>query len=278
MNQTLKKSKYEWDANDYANYSDVQQKWAKELIGKLCLTGNESLLDIGCGDGKVTAEIASFLSEGTVVGIDNSAEMISLAKKQFPSSKYNNLSFSLYDAKALPFSQEFSAVFSNAVLHWIIDHQPVLKGVVQALKPNGQFIAQMGGKGNAKQVIATLSKIMAKDSWKQCFKSFSFPYAFYSPEEYEPWLQKAGFDIDFIELKPKDMVHENQDKFIGWFRTTWLPFTQCIPINLRDKFIDLVADEYFNSNPPDQEGRVHTQMTRLEFMAKKQPKRAEQIT
>jgi trans-aconitate methyltransferase len=269
MNRELRESKYQWDASDYADHSTVQQKWAKELLGKLNLTGNESLLDIGCGDGKVTAEIASYLKDGNVVGIDNSEEMISLAKNKFPSITYPNLSFIKQDARSLSFCQEFDVVFSNAVLHWVLDHRPVLKGIYQALKPNGWVVVQMGGKGNASQVVEVVNEIMEKDAWKGHFEYFSFPYGFYSPEEYEPWLIEAGFGIVSLELKPKNMVHENKDKFKGWFRTTWLPYLHRIPLKLQENFIDIVTDKFLARYPQDQEGKINTKMQRLEFVATK---------
>ncbi len=122
MTEEAKRTKYQWNADEYAIHSAPQQKWAKELIGKLKLIGNEWLLDIGSGDGKIAAEIASHLKNGKVVGIDNSEEMISLATKKFPATGYSNLSFQKQDAKALSFCQEFDIVFSNIL------SQPILIG------------------------------------------------------------------------------------------------------------------------------------------------------
>ena len=84
--------KYSWNAEDYKQHSKNQQKWARELIARLKLKGTEDILDIGCGDGKVTAEIASDVPNGSIVGIDNSIPMIELAKKNYPTSKHPNLS------------------------------------------------------------------------------------------------------------------------------------------------------------------------------------------
>lgn len=261
---------FQWNASDYAGHSGAQYQWARELIARLYLKGNESLLDLGCGDGKVTAEIASYLKAGRVVGIDNSEEMIALAINKFPFSAYPNLSFQKQDARELSFFHEFDLVFSNAVLHWVLDHRPVLKGIYQALKLNGRVVVQMGGKGNAAQVVSVVHELLEQDEWKDFFKNFSFPYGFYSPEEYEPWLKETGFRIHAVKLYPIIMVHENEEKFKGWFRTTWLPYIHRIPIELRDKFIHAVTGKYLEINPPDQEGKINTKMQRLEFEAEKQ--------
>jgi trans-aconitate methyltransferase len=83
--------KYSWNAEDYKQHSKAQQKWARELITRLKLGGTEDILDMGCGDGKVTAEIASYVLMGSVVGIDNSTSMIELAKKNYPTGEHPNL-------------------------------------------------------------------------------------------------------------------------------------------------------------------------------------------
>ncbi len=269
MDKKQKEAEYKWNAEEYAIHSAPQQKWARELIGKLNLKGNEIFLDIGCGDGKVTAEIATYLKNGTVVGIDNSGEMIFLATEKFPTSKYPNLSFRKVDARALPFHQEFDIAFSNAALHWVLDHGPVLEGIYQSLKPDGKVVVQMGGKGNASQVLEVLNETMCKNNWEEYFHNFSFPYGFYSPEEYGHWLRGAGFEIINLEFKPKNMVHETTEKFKGWLRSTWLPYLDRIPEILREEFIDALTLKYLERNPPDNEGKINTGMQRLEFVATK---------
>ncbi|UKL14013.1 class I SAM-dependent methyltransferase [Dissulfurimicrobium hydrothermale] len=184
MREDPYQDKYEWDAEDYAMHSVSQQLWARELIEKIQLEGHEYVLDIGCGDGKVTAEIAKYVPKGQVVGIDNSEKMITLASNKFPISQYPNLFFQQMDACALSFREEFDIVFSSAALHWIINHKPVLKGIYQALKPKGKAIIQMGGKGNAANIVEILDEIMYESPWNEYFKDFSFPYGFYSPKEY----------------------------------------------------------------------------------------------
>jgi len=263
------KISYTWDANDYADHSKAQQKWARELLSKLALKGNESLLDIGCGDGKITAEIASYLKTGSVTGIDSSEAMILLARKKYPPDTYPNLVFINQDARNLTFSREFDVVFSNAVLHWVLDHRPILKGIYRSLKPCGRVVVQMGGKGNASRVIDVVNDIIKQAEWAKYFKDFSFPYGFYGPDEYKPWLLEACFSIQSLEIKPKDMIHKNKEEFKGWIRTTWLPYLHRVPVELRERFIDIITEKYLQSNLPDHEGKIHTKMQRLEFIATK---------
>jgi trans-aconitate methyltransferase len=259
-------SNYAWNAVDYAANSAAQQQWAVELINKLGLQGKEHLLDIGCGDGKVTALLANHLATGRVLGIDSSPEMISLAEKSF-STMTPNLSFRLLDAVKLCFDQKFDVIFSNAALHWVLDHRPVLKGMYQALKPGGRVLVQMGGKGNAGQVIRAVEGVMKAEKWQQYFMDFIFPYGFYGPDEYGPWLEEAGFTIENIGLVPKEMIHGNREKFIGWLRTTWLPYLQRVPEQKRELFIEEVVSAYLEGR--DAREPVITEMMRLEFLARR---------
>src|SRR5579863_3531629 len=143
---------HQWNPADYARHSQGQERWAKELITLLAPQPDESVLDIGCGDGRHTAEIARLVPQGRVVGVDRSPEMVRFAHEHFPPTQFPNLSFSQADASALPFHAEFDAIFSNAALHWVLDHRPVLAGIARSLKPGGRCVLQMGGKGNGNPV------------------------------------------------------------------------------------------------------------------------------
>lgn len=260
---------YLWNAQDYAENSTNQYQWAEELIPKLNLTGNETLLDIGCGDGKVTALLATYLPHGKVVGIDSSEEMITLARKNFPQDKHDNLSFLRMDARELTFREQFDVAFSSASLHWIIDHQTVLAGVRESLDTHGRLLFQMAGKGNAQEIIAVLQEMISEDTCEPYFKNFTFPYGFYGPEEYTVWLREAGFKPERVELLPKTMKLKGKEGLAGWIRTTWLPFTERVPASLRDSFIEEVANRYIAAYPIDKEGMAQVKMVRLEVQATK---------
>ncbi|HLN46198.1 MAG TPA: methyltransferase domain-containing protein [Candidatus Sulfotelmatobacter sp.] len=261
-----KQSRYSWNAQDYAKHSSTQFEWAQELIPKLNLTGNEALLDIGCGDGKISAQIASFLPKGYVVGIDNSDEMINLAHHNFPRSRFPNLSFLKMDAQQLTFKEQFDRVFSNAALHWIIDHRPMLAGVKQSLKHDGKLLFQMGGKGNAHDILKVLDELVKDNHWRRFFEGFTFPYGFYEPNEYRAWLREAGLKPERVELITKNMKL-NKESLAGWIRTTWLPYTQKIPNALQNMFITEIIDRYIEKHPADSSGTIHIAMVRLEVEA-----------
>jgi trans-aconitate 2-methyltransferase len=261
---------YQWNASDYAAHSSVQFQWAEELIGKLELRGDEAVLDIGCGDGKVTAKIAAHLPHGFVVGIDNSVDMIELARRNFSTNTQPNLSFEPMDAREIQYVSRFDLAFSNASLHWVVNHKPVLDGVYNSLKTNGRILFQMGGKGNAEDVVEAFDLLMGMDPWRQYFSGFSFPYGFFSPQEYTRFLTGAGFLPGRLELIPKDMMQKGREGLAGWIRTTWLPYIQRVPEHLRDTFVDEVVESYLRTHPPDSDGMVHIRMMRLEIEAIRQ--------
>ncbi len=262
-------NKYDWNAKDYAQHSTAQQEWARELIVKLHLRGREKIIDIGCGDGKVTAEIAAAVANGSVLGVDNSRSMIELAQKRYPTAKFPNLTFQLADARDLPFNQQFEIVFSNAALHWVRDHGPVLDRIHKSLCPEGRILLQMGGRGNVASIISVLNEMKKIPRWQPYFSGFEFPYGFHDAGDYKKWLKQAGFHSIRAELIPKDMTHAGPPKLAGWIRTTWLPYTQRIPEMQREAFINELADAYIQKFPPDKDGKIHVQMVRLEVEATK---------
>jgi len=260
---------YHWNAREYAQHSSNQFEWARGLIPKLELKGTESLLDIGCGDGKVTNLLSTYLPHGQVVGVDSSDEMISAARQSFPHCHCPNLTFLKMDARELTFREQFDVAFSSATLHWIIDHQTVLSGVHDSLDKGGRLLFQMAGKGNAQSIIAVLEELISEEDCKPYFKNFSFPYGFYGPEEYKTWLKDSGFQPVRVELIPKDMTLQGKEGLVGWIRSVWLPFTERVPPSLRDSFINEIADRYILAYPLDETGAVRIKMVRLEVQAKK---------
>jgi trans-aconitate 2-methyltransferase len=258
-----------WNPEDYAKNSDAQLKWARELRQNLNLQGNESVLDVGCGDGKITADFAATLPRGRVTGVDSSPEMIAYATRTYPSKQYPNLSFACVDARSLDFDQEFDLCFSNAVLHWVDNHQAFLHGASQSLRSGGRLVVSCGGKGGAADVLHVFSELVVCQPWRRYFDRFHNPYFFYGDQDYLPWLEEAGFAIERLELVPKDMTHRGKEGLAAWIRTTWIPFTQCVPESKRDSFITDFVETYLARIPLDQNGLAHVRMVRLEVNALK---------
>ncbi|ESS71439.1 putative methyltransferase 235L [Methyloglobulus morosus KoM1] len=260
---------YNWNAEDYERNSQAQQQWGRELIANLNLRGEEDILDLGCGDGKVTAEIAHLVGSGSVVGIDNSIQMIELAKEKYLQNKHPNLSFQVMNASDLSFEDCFDVVFSNAVLHWVKNHQPVIEGLYKSLRVGGKILLRMGGKGDAAVILSVMDDFKASNRWAQYFTEFEFPFTFLGVDDYQVLLKAAGFSEKRVVLIPKDMTHDGKSGLEGWIRTTWLPYTLRIPTEKREAFIEEVSSNYLGKVPLDAEGKAHVAMVQIEVEADK---------
>ncbi len=258
---------YAWNAADYARHSAGQQKWALDLLDEIDLAADDVVLDLGCGDGKVTAEIARRVPLGRVLGVDLSADMIRHATETYPPTVYPNLAFGECDARELTFEGAFSLVFSNAALHWVRDHRPVLQGISRALRPGGRCVMQMGGFGNFAEVLRAFEHVMAAPRWRPSFEGFASTYGFHHPDDYRLWLVEAGLVPWRVELIPKDMPHASRDAFTGWLRTAWHPYTTKVPVADRDAFIDEVVARHLEAHPADADGSVNVIGIRLQVHA-----------
>jgi trans-aconitate methyltransferase len=259
---------YAWNAGDYERYSAAQRQWAAELLQQLKLKPAENVLDIGCGDGKVTAAIAALVPDGSVTGVDLSGAMIVHAQHTYGGVN-GSVRFVQADATDLPFWQGFEVVFSNAALHWVKDHAAVLRGIQRALRPGGRYLLQLGGRGNAAGFLNAIEPVIRAPAWHRFFEDFESGYAFYGPDDYEGWLADAGLQASRLELLPKDMQHAGPAGLAGWIRTTWLPYTQRVPTADQETFIEKLVATYLNTHPADRDGTVHVGMVRLEVEGKR---------
>jgi len=174
-----------WDAALYdAKHAFVWEK-ARGLQEWLAPRRGERILDLGCGTGQLSAEIAA--CGARVVGVDRSPEMVAEARKKFAA-----LQFEVFDARALPFREEFDAVFSNATLHWVPQAEPVVRGICRSLRPGGRFVTEFGGKGNVKNVVAALELGLA-----HLKISAEGANPWYNPSigEYSTLLEQHGLEV-----------------------------------------------------------------------------------
>ena len=171
------------------------------------------------------------------------------------------------DARQVRFAQKFDIVFSNAALHWVDDHRAFLRGAASVLRPGGRLIVSCGGKGNAQDVFVVLRAEMRLKRWREFFRRMERPYFFHLPEDYKKWLPRFGFKLLGMHLSPKDAIYNGRNDFAAWLRTTWLPYTQRVPWNLREEFITGITERYVAKHPPDADGCVHVRMVRLEIDA-----------
>jgi trans-aconitate 2-methyltransferase len=258
---------FKWNPKDYADHATAQRAWATELIGCLALRGEEWVLDVGCGDGHITAELARALPRGGVTGLDSSPEMIRYAMARYRGRAHRNLEFIETDARAFRLPRRYDLVFSNAALHWVDDHPAFLRSAAGVLRSGGRLVVSCGGLGNADDFFGAVRAEMRMTAWRGFFRRMGRHYFFHSPEKYATWLPQAGFRADLVRLVEKDTAHAGRDGLAAWMRTTWLPYTQRVPEAQREEFIRRVVGRYLAKHPADAAGQAHVRMVRLEIEA-----------
>jgi trans-aconitate methyltransferase len=181
-------SKQHWSADRYAQTAHFVPALGAPVLELLAPAPGERILDLGCGNGVLTAKIAA--AGAKAVGVDAGPDMVAAARAR-------GIDAWVMDGQRLTFASEFDAVFSNAALHWMRDQEAVLAGVHRALKPGGRFVAEMGGHNNAAAIIVALSAVLARHSLKAHRLN---PWYFPSAEAYRAKLEAAGFEIEEIAI------------------------------------------------------------------------------
>src|SRR6266568_108225 len=238
--------------------------WGRELHARLALEGSETVFDLGCGDGRLTAELAGRVPIGKVIGLDADPDMIAFARR---SSARDNVLFVEGDIRTFSFTERAGRIISTACLHWVPEHEVVLRRCREHLAPGGRILFQMGGRGNCAGILAAGAEVAAEPRWSAHLDPFATPWHFYGPEEYEAWLPRSGLRLLRAEMHPKDMIHEGAEALGGWIRTTWMPILGRLPEAHRVDFIAAVVAHYLRTHPPDAQGRTHVAMMRLEVEA-----------
>ena len=161
-----------------------RRPWRKRSLRLLDLKGNERILDVGCGNGKTTAEIAARVPQGAVVGVDASADMIAFAAAH--GALHSNLQFAVADARQLPYRHEFDLVVSFNALHWIPeqDQGQALRSIRAALKDTGLAQLRLVPKGQRKSLEDVLEETRLSSRWSSYFESFRDPYLHLTAEQY----------------------------------------------------------------------------------------------
>ncbi len=226
-----------WDPSDYQVSSAVPHQWAADLIADLPLTGREAVLDIGCGDGEITAAIARMVPHGMVTGIDLSAGMVRSDSNQFPPETNPNMVFLEADADTLPFSCEFDLVHSYGTLDRIADHRQVLAGIAEALRPGGRVVIRLGGTGTAHHIFRLLGDFIKKPEWSGYFTDYPWNYDFFDPARYRDWLTDAGLIPVRVDRTEEVIQYSSWECFYRWIQDTWLPWITRVPEGERSRFI-----------------------------------------
>ncbi len=244
----------EWKASEYARISELQHAMAEEVLALLDLKGDERVLDIGCGNGKNTSEIAARVSRGSVVGVDFSANMVAFARSQY-SESHSNLKFQAADARRLPFGPEFDLVVSFNALHWVPEQGLALQSIHAALKPEGRAQLRMVFRGERKSLEDVLQETCHTPRWHQYFTSSRDPYLHLTPEQYAALAEENGLEVQQLHTADKAWDFESREAFFAFGSVTFVEWMQHLPESERPAFINDALDHYRQvaANSPGEE-------------------------
>lgn len=246
-------AKQQWDPQTYDQHARFVSELAGPVLDLLAPQSGERILDLGCGDGFVTAWMAD--QGADVVGVDSSPDLLEAARAR-------GLDVRLADGQNLPFDREFDAVFSNAAMHWMVDADGVIRGVARALRPGGRFVGEFGGHTNVAAIVVALLAVLSRrgiDGMKH------FPWYFPSDHDYKAKLEQHGFAVSSIQLIPRPTPLPTDMK--GWLETFARPFVGALPVGEQmaalGEAIDLLRPALCDSA-----GRWTADYVRLRFAAR----------
>ena len=221
----------DWNATLYDNKHDFVSEYGKGLLEFVPENKKQSILDLGCGTGMLTAQLANYAD--TIIGADSSTSMIAKAKNQ-----YANIQFEVCNALNLPFEKQFDVVFSNAVFHWIPDHDALLKQVYKVLKPNGLLVCEFGANGN----IATI-----ENAFMSACQDFKYKYTpkfnFPTVDDFSGLLKKNNFMIDKIyDYNRPTPLKDNERGLANWMKQFFASDMELMSEKMQDEIIKKVED------------------------------------
>jgi SAM-dependent methyltransferase len=244
-----------WDPERYQREAGFVAELGRPLLDLLAPRAGERILDLGCGDGRLTLEAAA--GGARLTGVDLSPDLA-------VSARARGLDVQVADAAALPYPDaSFDAVLSNAALHWMTEPEPVLGEVARVLKPGGRLVGEMGGAGNVAGIVGAIANALAQRGVEL---TRAYPWYFPTPSQYRAQLQGAGFTIDRLDrfARPTELPAD----IAGWLATFAESFLAQVPAGARDQLVDDIRTALEPTlQQPD--GRWVADYVRLRFSAHK---------
>lgn len=241
-----------WNPDIYDRNARFVSDLGGGVVELLAPQKGERILDLGCGDGDLTLKLME--AGADVLGYDSSPSLLE-------SARLKGIDVQLGDGQAMPFQQEFDAVFSNAAMHWMPDQQAVIDGVARALKPGGRFVSEMGGHGNMAAVRVAIHRVLAEFD---CHGPDVEPWVFPDPDAQAARLERAGFEVLQISLFPRPVVLPTDMR--GWLVTFAAAWMRPSCGDQLDEALDRVT-EYLRPILCDSQVRWTADYVRLRFAA-----------
>jgi trans-aconitate 2-methyltransferase len=235
----------DWDASEYHRLSEPQLAWGRDVLARITLRGDETAADVGCGTGRLTAELAERLPRGRVIGLDSSASMLQQAQGATSTMLVRA------DASALPFDRTLDLVFSTATFHWVHDHDRLFSSIFRALKPGGRLIAQCGGGPNLHRLYQRANALIGQADFAPYFMDWRPPWHFAEADPTRRRLETAGFVEAATALYPSPVSFDSSEVYRAFLTTVCVRHHVArLPPELQSAFTAQLAAQAARDDPP----------------------------
>jgi trans-aconitate 2-methyltransferase len=230
----------DWDGASYDRISAPQESLGRAVLERMLLRGDETVLDAGCGSGRVTEALLQRLPRGRVIAVDASPSMVQQARRRL-GVMGDRVEIHQMDLLELELDQPVDAILSTATFHWVLDHEALFRRLHAVLRPGGQLVAQCGGEGNIDRLRGVAGLVLEREPYAQHFVDWHTPWYYAAPEPTRERLLAAGFTAAECWLQPAPQYPEQPREFLA--KVILGPHVQQLPEGLRDPFLDAVLDE-----------------------------------
>ncbi|HEY2180066.1 MAG TPA: methyltransferase domain-containing protein [Solirubrobacteraceae bacterium] len=231
----------EWDGACYDRISAPMEALGLPVLARLELAGDETVLDAGCGSGRITQALIERLPDGRVIAVDASASMVAAARERLPDTDVRRVDLLELDLPALGLDRPLDAALSTATFHWISDHEALFARLRGVLRDGGRLVAQCGGAGNIDVLRGHASEVMAREPYAAAFADFEQPWNYATPADTRRRLLDAGFAEADCWLEPAPKQPDRPREFLSTIVLG--PHYQQLPQRLREQFMDDVLAE-----------------------------------
>jgi trans-aconitate 2-methyltransferase len=252
----------DWDAERYHRLSQPQLEWGRRVLERLAPRRGERILDLGCGTGRLTAELLAVMGEGHIVAVDRSESMLLEAASQdiwyargphlVQSGRLPyRVDFVRSDGACLPFVDTFDAVLSTATFHWILDHDALFASIYRALVPGGRLVAQCGGGANLRRLLDRATALTRSSAFERHFEGWCDPWEFADLPTTTVRLDRAGFSAIDVSLEEAPTTLADAQSFTEFLSTVCVrQHVARLPATDRPAFLHALTEMAADDSPP----------------------------